>query len=91
LKDNIRCCLEIRGIVNDLHESSQLILGEKLDAILFLIGIKNIGKTSGREGCHAFRVIRTMRMPAEDVMEFLFDVDDGLTMSAKVLHDYSCQ
>jgi len=91
LKDDVRCCLEIRGSVHDLHETSQLIVGEKLDTILFLIGIKNVRKTSCREGCHAFRVIKTLRVPAEDVMELLFDVDDGLTMSAKVLHDYSCQ
>jgi hypothetical protein len=91
LKDNVRCCLEIRGSVHDLHETSHLILGEKLDAILFLVGVKNVRKTSCRKGCHALRVIRTLRVLAEDVMELLFDVDDGLTMSAKVLHDYSCQ
>jgi hypothetical protein len=91
LKDNIRRRLEIRGTIHDLHETSQLVLGEELDTIFFLIGIKNVRKTSRREGRNAFGVIRTLEMLAEDVMEFLFDIDDGLTMSAEVLHDYSCQ
>src|ERR1700755_390719 len=91
LKDNVRCCLEIRGIVHDLHETSHLILSEKLDTILFLVGIKNVRKTPCREGCYAFRVIRTLRVPAEYVMELLFDVDDRWRISAKVLHDSGCK
>jgi hypothetical protein len=91
LKDSVRCRLEIWGTVHDLHETSHLVLGEKLDTIFFSVGIKNVWKTSSREDRYAFGVTRTLKVPAEDVMEFLFDVDDGLTMSAEALHEYSCQ
>jgi hypothetical protein len=91
LKDSVRRRLEIRGIVHDLHESSHLILGEKFDTIFFSVGIKDVRKTSSREGRYAFGAIGTLEVPAEDVMEFLFDVDDGEMMSAEVLHDYSYQ
>jgi hypothetical protein len=91
LEDSIRRRLEIWGSVHDLHETSHLVLGEKLDTIFFLVGIKNVWKTSSGEDRHAFRVTRTLKVPAEDIMELLFDVDDRLTLSAKVLHGYSCQ
>jgi hypothetical protein len=91
LKDGVRRCLKIRGIVHDLHETSHLVLGKKLDTIFFSVGTKDVRKTSGREGRHAFGVISTLKVLAKDVIEFLFDVDDGETMSAEVLHDYSCQ
>jgi len=74
-----------------LHETSHLVLGEKLDAILFSVGVENVRKTPGREGGDTSRVIITLRVPAKDVVELSLDVDDGLTMSAKVLHDYSIQ
>jgi hypothetical protein len=73
-----------------LHETSHLSLGEKFDAIFLLIGIKNVGKTPSREGRDAFRVGITLRVPTKDVKKLLLDVDDGLTMSTEVLHDYSC-
>jgi hypothetical protein len=91
LKDKVRRRLEIRGIIQDLHETNHLVLGEKLNTIFFSVGFKNVRKTSSGEGRHAFGVIRTLEVLAEDVMELLFNVDDGLTVSAEVLHDYSCQ
>src|SRR5216684_5329443 len=91
LKDNVWCGLKIRGTIYDLHKGSQLILSEEFDPILFSIGIKNVRDTSRRQGCHALRIIRTLRVATKDVMELLFDVNDGLTMLAKVLHNNSCQ
>ena len=91
LKDGVRRRLDVRRRVHDLHETSHLILGEKFDAIFFSVGIKDVGETPNREGRDAFRVVITLRVPTKDVMKLLLDVDDGLTMSTEVLHDYSFQ
>jgi hypothetical protein len=69
-----------------LRETSHLILGKEFDAILFLVGIENVRKTPSRERCHPLRVGVTLWVFAEDVMKFLLDVGEGLTMSAKILH-----
>src|SRR5580693_844710 len=91
LKDSVRRCLDVRRRVHDLHETSHLIPCEKLDAIHLSIGIKDVRKTPSREAGDAFRVIITLWMLAKDVVKLLLDVDDGLTMSAKVLHIYNGQ
>ena len=91
LKDNVQCGLKIRGTIYDLHKGSQLILSEEFDPVLFSIGIKNIREISCRQRCHALRIIRTLRVATEDAMELLFNVNNGLMMLAKVLHNYSCQ
>jgi hypothetical protein len=91
LKDYVRRRLDVWRRVDNLHETSHLVLSEKFDAILFSVSIENVGKKPSREGDDAVGVIITLRMFAKDVAKLLLDVDDGLTMSAKVLHDYDCQ
>jgi hypothetical protein len=86
LKDSVRRRLDARRRVHNLHETCHLIFCEKFDAIHFSVGIEDVRKTPSREGSDAFRVIITLWMPAKDVVKLLLDVDDGLTMSAKVLH-----
>jgi len=88
LEDGVRRSFDARGRVHDLHETGHLILSQKFDAVLFSIGIKNVRKTPSREGCHALEIIITLRVPSEDVMKLLLDIDDRLTVSTKVLHDY---
>jgi hypothetical protein len=90
LKDSVGRCLDARGRVHDLHKTGHLVLGEKFDAILFPVRIKNIGKTPSREGRHAFGVIITLGVAAKDVMKLLLDVEDGLTVSTETLHNRNC-